>query len=93
MSFSETINAVTGSSPAQLPLVIGRQNTGAQRERTHQSYTTTTITTTDTTPSTPPKTKEKISNPPIQKKNCHVLLYGVVLLYGYGVIAKLQIST
>ena len=29
MSFSEDINAVTGSSPAQLHLVIGRRNTGA----------------------------------------------------------------
>ena len=28
MSFSEAINAVTGSSPAQLPLVIGCQKTG-----------------------------------------------------------------
>ena len=29
MSFSEAINAVTGSSPDQLPLGIGRRNTGA----------------------------------------------------------------
>ena len=27
ISFSEAVNAVTGSSPAQLPLVISRQNT------------------------------------------------------------------
>ena len=29
MSFSDAINAVTGSNPAQLPFVIGRRNTGA----------------------------------------------------------------
>ena len=28
ISFSEAMNAVTGSSSAQLPIVIGRRNTG-----------------------------------------------------------------
>ena len=30
--YSEAMNAVTGSSPAKLPLVIGRRNTGVEGE-------------------------------------------------------------